>query len=62
LKGDDARGRRGKVTEAQQAWLDDLAEIQAFTGHQGESVVRAVVWTPDEWKDGTIEKLLRGGA
>lgn len=41
----ELKGSGGKVTSAQREWLDLLAP-------------NAAVWTPKEWLDGTIQKVL----
>ena len=45
--------RHGKhPTEAQQAWLDTLAQVAGD--------VEVYVWTPESWVDGTIIRILTG--
>lgn len=45
----ELKTERGKLSIAQQAWLEWLRE-----GGQ-----RAYVWRPSDWKDGTIERAVR---
>jgi hypothetical protein len=45
----ELKSERGKVSEEQQAWLDELS----FTGAQ------TFIWYPRHWHDGTIERRLR---
>lgn len=45
----ELKGPRGKLTDAQRAWLDDLALAGAET----------YIWRPEHWLDGTIERRLR---
>ena len=42
----------GKVTPIQQTWLDGFKACG----------VPAYVWRPADWHDGTVERILRGGA
>lgn len=42
----ELKSDRGRVSPEQQAWLDALSPYSA-------------VWTPREWRDGTIERSLR---
>ena len=44
---------KGKCTPAQIRWLDALAQCEC---------VDVGLWTPAEWLDGTIERVLRNGS
>ena len=50
LKGYDAKGHLGQLTPEQWEWLYWL--------QQGPS--EAYLWTPEDWMDGTILRILRG--
>ena len=45
----ELKSERGKLSEAQVAWINDLAAA-GVTCH---------IWRPQEWHDGTIERVLR---
>lgn len=45
----ELKGVRGKVSEAQEAWLSDLAEAG----------VETYLWRPEAWLSGEIEGILR---
>lgn len=47
----ELKSARGTVAPAQQAWLDDLAAAG----------IETYVWRPAHWRDGTIERILKGG-
>ena len=51
----ELKSDRGKLTPAQQEWLDDLAEVEGRTG----GVVEVHLWTPEDWLGGAIEETLR---
>lgn len=55
--------RQGKrPTTAQRAWLIDLAAVSLTATLLGQpQLVRVVIWTPADWLDGKIERVLRGG-
>ena len=55
LKGHDARGRLGKVTDQQHQWLDVWQ--QAGLKHDGDKIA-SYVWTPEHWHNGTIREEL----
>lgn len=40
----------GRLSAAQQVWLDELAAAG----------VETYVWRPSAWRDGTVERVLRG--
>ena len=50
----ELKSARGRLSPEQEEWLADLALV----GH-GIGPVRALVWTPADWKSGAIENALR---
>lgn len=46
----ELKREKGKVKPAQQAWLDDLAAVDA----------EVYLWRPIDWHTGRIEAILRG--
>ena len=51
----ELKGPRGRLTPAQQEWLDALVEVEGRTG----GVVEVHLWTPEDWACGAIEETLR---
>ena len=47
----ELKSSRGKVSAAQQGWLDRFRELPG---------AEVFVWYPRDWLDGTIERVLRG--
>lgn len=46
----ELKSERGQLTEAQLLWYSALTACN----------VEAYVWRPEDWKDGTIESILKG--
>lgn len=46
----EIKGPRGRVSAEQTYWLAELALCPGVEAH---------LWTPQEWHDGTIERILR---
>ena len=46
----ELKAEKGRLTEDQDAWLTALTEAGAD----------ACVWRPEQWNDGTIERVLTG--
>lgn len=51
----EMKGPKGKVSEAQRAWLDELGLVQ---NHR----VGVFVWTPEHWHNGVVEYVLQYSA
>lgn len=51
----EMKAAKGRVSEAQDSWLDALARVADATHN-----VYCVVWKPEDWLDGTIERTLKG--
>ena len=47
----ELKSAKGKVSAAQQGWLDRFRELPG---------AEVFVWKPADWLDGTIERVLRG--
>ena len=48
----ELKSQKGRINEAQQRWFDALTYAPP---------VETYLWTPSQWLDGTILKILRGG-
>ena len=46
----ELKSRKGKVSMEQAAWLDAFERVCGAESH---------VWRPEQWKDGTIEGVLK---
>jgi hypothetical protein len=47
----ELKSSRGKFTPEQAAWICDLQECPG---------VETYIWTPQQWRDGTVERILSG--
>lgn len=57
LKGYSKRGRLGKMSDDQMAWMQKLGQVECVVS--GDRCVAYHLWTPDDWLSGEIETVLR---
>lgn len=56
----ELKTERGVVSPEQAAWLHDLVTLSACASALGQpSLVQACVWRPQDWADGSVERVLR---
>lgn len=56
----ELKTERGVVSPEQVAWLHDLATLSACASALGQpALVQACVWRPQDWADGSAERVLR---
>lgn len=55
----ELKSEKGRLTPEQRDWLDRLSHKNHDWDWNEGCTLNTMVWKPDHWKDGTIEKLLR---
>lgn len=53
----ELKTEKGKVTEAQEAWLNQLYDV----AQESNNVVQVKLWRPHQWATGAIDRALKGG-
>lgn len=58
----ELKTERGKTTDEQDAWLEDLGavELETYDTDPLEAAVRVFLWRPSDLLEGRIEAVLRG--
>lgn len=57
----ELKGPRGRVSQRQREWLDDLSTIAAdVNAGAGYHLMWVCLWWPEDWLSGQVEKVLRG--
>ena len=54
----EVKGKGDRLRPDQERWLDVLRHSMTL-GDNEDVLVQTFVWTPNEWRDGTIERVLR---
>jgi hypothetical protein len=55
----ELKSAKGRVSPEQRDWLDRLMHKSHEWDHNGGCVIGTDVWKPEDWTNGTIEKLLK---
>jgi hypothetical protein len=55
----ELKSDRGRLRAEQNIWLAELRAVAAEVNSLGRRLMQVVVWTPEQWSDGSIVRELR---